>query len=80
MSSPVHVDNKKKNILILGKAPAPGLEHTLTAEKMYSISFTVIGKSFVEAFIIMEQMIVVNNTCLLMVEKLINLKQKFLRL
>ena len=47
MSSPVHVDNKKKNILILGKAPTQGLEHTLTAEKMYSINVTVIGKSFV---------------------------------
>ena len=47
MSSPVHVDNKKKNILILGKAPTQGLEHTLTAEKMYSINVTVIGRSFV---------------------------------
>ena len=37
MSSSVHVDNNKKNILILGKGPTQGLEHTLTAEKMYSI-------------------------------------------
>ena len=32
MSSSVHVDNKKKDILILGKGPTQGLEHTLTAE------------------------------------------------
>ena len=41
MSSSVHVNNKKKYILILRKGPAQGLEHTLTAEKMYSINFTV---------------------------------------
>ena len=29
---------------ILGKGPTQGLEHTLTAEKMYTISFTVIKK------------------------------------
>ena len=39
-SSSVHVDNKKKYILILGKGPTQGLEHTLTAEKMHSINFT----------------------------------------
>ena len=41
MSSSVHVDNKKKVILILGKGATQGLEHTLAAEKMYSIKFTV---------------------------------------
>ena len=41
-----HVDNKKKNILIPGKGPTKGLEHTLTAEKMYSINFTVAKKKF----------------------------------
>ena len=46
MSSSVHVDNKKKDILILGKGPTQGLEHTLTAEKMYSITFTVTKKKF----------------------------------
>ena len=46
MSSSVHVDNKKKDILILGKGPTQGLEHTLTAEKMYSINFTVTRKKF----------------------------------
>ena len=46
MSSSVHVDNKKKNILILGKGPTQDLEHTLTAEKMYSINFTAIKNKF----------------------------------
>ena len=35
-----HIDNKKKDILILRKEPTQGLEHTLTAEKMYSINMT----------------------------------------
>ena len=46
MSYSVHVDNKKKDILILGKGPTKGLQHTLTAEKMYSINFTVTKKKF----------------------------------
>ena len=46
MSSSVHVDNKKKDILILVKGPTKGLEHTLTAEKMYSINFTERKKKF----------------------------------
>ena len=37
MSFPAHIDNKK-NILIFGKGRIQGLEHTLTAEKMYSIN------------------------------------------
>ena len=41
MSSSVHVDNKGKDILILGKGPTQGLgEHSLTAEKMVSVNFT----------------------------------------
>ena len=46
MSSFAHIDNKKKYILVLGKGPTQGLEHTLTAEKMYSINFTVTNKKF----------------------------------
>ena len=42
MSSFAHIDNKKKDILILEKGPTQGLEHTVTAEKLYSINFTVI--------------------------------------
>ena len=43
MSSSAHKDN---NILVLGKGPTQGLEHTLTAEIIYSISFTVTEKKF----------------------------------
>ena len=46
MSSSAHIDNKKKDILLLGKGPTQGLEYTLTAEKMYSINFTVTKKKF----------------------------------
>ena len=34
MSSSTHIDNKKKDILILGVGPTQELEHTLTAEKL----------------------------------------------
>ena len=40
MSSSPHIDNKKNEILILGKGPTQGLEHALTAEKLYPINFT----------------------------------------
>ena len=46
MGSSAHIDNKKEDILVLGKGPAQGLEHTLTAEKMYSINFTEKNKKF----------------------------------
>ena len=46
MISSVHVDNNKKDIFVYGKGPTQGLEHTQTAEKMYSINFTVIRKNF----------------------------------
>ena len=38
MSSSIHIDNKEKDILVLGWGQTQGLEHTLTAEKMYSIN------------------------------------------
>ena len=41
MSSSAHIDIKKKDILVLEKGPTQGLEHTLTAEKMYSINFAL---------------------------------------
>ena len=44
MSTSIHVDNKKKDILVLGRGPTQELESTLTAEKMYSINFTVTKK------------------------------------
>ena len=46
MSSSAHIDNKKKDILVLGIGPTQGLEHTLAAEKMYSINFNVTKKKF----------------------------------
>ena len=46
MSSSAHIDNKKKDILVLGKGPTQGLENTLTAEKIYSINFTLTKKTF----------------------------------
>ena len=46
MSFSAHIDDKKKDILVLGKGSTQGLEHTLTAEKMYSINFTVTKKKF----------------------------------
>ena len=45
MSSSVHIDNKGKDILILGKSPTQGLgENSLTPEKMYSINFSATEK------------------------------------
>ena len=76
MSSSAQIDYKKKDILILGKGPTQGLEHTLTAEKMYSISFTVTGKKFCLSL----HYNGANITYLLMVLKLLNSKQKLLRL
>ena len=47
MSSAVHVNDKGKDILIIRKGQTQGLgEHSLTAEKMYSINFTVTRKKF----------------------------------
>ena len=46
MSSSIHIDNKKKDILVLGRGPTQGLESILTAEKMYSVNFTVTKKKF----------------------------------
>ena len=44
MSSSAHIDNKNKKTLVLGIGPTQGLEHTLTAEKMYSTNSTVTKK------------------------------------
>ena len=46
MSSSIHIDNKKKGILVLGIGPTQGLENSLTAEEMYSFNFTVTNKNF----------------------------------
>ena len=47
MSSFVHIDIKGKDILILGKGPAQGLDDTtLTAEGQYSINFSRSNRKF----------------------------------
>ena len=47
MSYSVHVDNKKKDTLILGEGSTQGLDGaTLTAEKNYSINFRENNKKF----------------------------------
>ena len=46
MSTSIHIDNKKKDILVLERGPTQGLESALTAEKIYSINFTVTKKKF----------------------------------
>ena len=46
VSTSIHIDNKGKDMLVLGRGPTQGLESTLTAEKMYSINFTVTKKKF----------------------------------
>ena len=46
MSSSTKINNRRKDILILGKGSTQGLEHTLSAEKMYSINFTESNKNF----------------------------------
>ena len=47
MNSSVHVDNKGKDILILGKGPTQGLgEHSSTLENMYSLNFTDNGDKY----------------------------------
>ena len=46
MSFCAHIDNMKKDILVLGRVPTQRLDTTLTAERMYSISFTVTKEKF----------------------------------
>ena len=48
MSSSVHIDNKGKDILLLGKEPTQELDGTtFTSEVPYSINFKQSGKRFV---------------------------------
>ena len=60
----------EKDILILGKGPTQGLEHTLSAEKMYLINFTENNKKLCFSLFYNGA-----NSYLLMVQKSINLKQ-----
>ena len=44
----MHVNNKKKDILVLVESPTQGLDNaTITAEAKYPINFTKSGKRFV---------------------------------
>ena len=47
MSYSTRIDSKKKDILVFGKGPTEGLEHTLTTEKLYAVNFTVTKKTSV---------------------------------
>ena len=42
----IRIDNKKEDILILGKGPTQWLKHILTGEKMYLINVIVTKKKF----------------------------------
>ena len=50
MSSSMKIDKRKKDILIFGKGPTQRLEHTQSAEKMYSINFTEKDKKIISKF------------------------------
>ena len=72
MSSSVYVNNKGKDVLILGEGPTQGLDFTaLTAEANYSINFTKSNRRFVLSLHYNE-----SNSFLLMLQKYINLRQK----
>ena len=51
MSLSAHIDNEKKDILVLGIGPTQGLEHTPTAEKLCSVNFTVTKKNLLKLFL-----------------------------
>ena len=76
MSFSSHIDNKIKDILVLGKRPTQGLEHTLTAEKIYAINFTVSKKKFCLSLHYNGGIVIY----LSMAQKFTNLKQKILKL
>ena len=66
MSSPVHANNRTKDILVLGEGLTQGLDDTtLTVEAKYSVNFI---------FIMIKQVVIY----LLMAQKFINLRQKIL--
>ena len=73
MRSSVHIDIKKKYILIFGERPTQRLDRTtLTAAKKYAISFTESRKKCQLSVHYNEQIVIY----FLMIQKFINLKQK----
>ena len=75
MSTSIHIDNKKKDILVLGRGLTQGLESTFTAGNMYSINFTVTKNKFCLSLHCNGGNIIY----LLMVQKFVNLKQNILQ-
>ena len=72
----MHVDNKKKDILVLGEGPTKWLNNTaITAEAKYFINFTESGKRLWWVYTIMESTV----SYLLMLQKYINSNQKILK-
>ena len=69
MSSSAKIDNRRKDTLILGKGPTQELEHTLNAEKMYSIKFTEENRTFCLSLHYNKE----NSYLFLMTPKLLNL-------
>ena len=77
MSSSVHANNKTKNILVLGKDVIQGLDNTkVYAEKLYSVNFTKTNTKFCLSL----HYNGANSYYLSMAQKLLNSKQKILRL
>ena len=69
----VHIDMKKKYVLILGESPTQGLDRTtLTAAKTYAINFTESRKKCSLSMHYNEQIVIY----FLMMQVFINLKQK----
>ena len=67
---------KKEDILVLGFGPIQELEHTLTAEKMYSVNFTVTKKKFGLSFHYNGE----NSYLFVDGKEIVKLKQKILKL
>ena len=77
LSSSTHANNKKNNILVLGKDFVQGINGTtIYAEKMYSINFTESNKKFCLSLHYNGD----NSYLFVKVQKFINLKEKTLRL
>ena len=76
ISSSVHIENKKKDILIHGKGPTHGFDDTtLTGEAQYSINFSRLNRKFCLSLHYNGS----NRFYLLMLQKYINSKQKILK-
>ena len=81
MSSSTKIDNKGKDILILGLGPLFGLgEKALFAEKMFLINFTKVNTKFCLSLHYngANSYLLQTVICLLMVQKFINLQQNIL--